>query len=367
LETIDENVYENHSDEITYEPQVDLQPMTVATGNTNKIATYTYRANGLRRSKTVYGLTTTHVWDGANIVLELNANNNVINAFTRDARGNLIRSTQHGFYLFNARGDVMQRANAQGVIIHAYRYTAFGVEQNPTASDTNPFRFASMYWDDHTQTYMTPNRHFNPRIGRWTQPDPFWHIGNMQGNVGSILQAANLFVFVMNNPINFIDPSGLVTVLLSYIAEREGLAYRIVENRGFLGIVTSRHIEITYDGQTHTHRHSTVGDHLVISSRWLVDNFGFSMARATHQPGDIFSSTSTAALAWALTYYPHSNQHRRQREFSSNILLAACGGFYFDEPLIGERNRVRQREIRSDQTRAAIIHSHPQLWGGYRY
>ena len=29
----------------------------------------------------------------------------------------------------------------------------------------NPFRFGAMYWDSHTQTYTTPNRHLNPRTG----------------------------------------------------------------------------------------------------------------------------------------------------------------------------------------------------------
>ena len=102
------------------------------------IATYAYRANGLRRSKTVNGVTTTHVWDGANIVLEQNASGGVINVFNRDARGNLLRSLQHGFYLFNARGDVIQRVDAQGNVLHTYRYDAFGNELNVEASEANP-------------------------------------------------------------------------------------------------------------------------------------------------------------------------------------------------------------------------------------
>jgi RHS repeat-associated protein len=155
-------------------------------------------------------VTTTHVWNGANIVLELNTNGNVINAFTRDARGNLIRSTQHGFYLFNARGDVVQRVNAQGVVVHIYWYDAFGNELNEDSRNTNPFRFASMYWDSHTGTYMTPNRHFNPRTGRWTQPDPFWGIHNMQSGSNAIMQSANLYVFTMHNPVRWVDPTGLI-------------------------------------------------------------------------------------------------------------------------------------------------------------
>jgi len=85
----------------------------------------------------------------------------------------------------------------------------------------NPFRFASMYWDSETQTYMTPNRLFSPRLGRWTQPDPFWGLHNMQNCVLSIMQAGNLYMYTIHNPVRFIDPSGLQLVLSNNEAERE--------------------------------------------------------------------------------------------------------------------------------------------------
>jgi len=49
----------------------------------------------------------------------------------------------------------------------------------------------------------------NPRTGRFTQPDPFWNIGNMQGSSAAIAQSGNLFMFVMHNPIRWVDPTGL--------------------------------------------------------------------------------------------------------------------------------------------------------------
>ena len=174
---------------------------------------YRYRPDGLRLSKTVNGVLTTHVWDGMHIVLELNASRQVVNRFIRGRR--LIRSDHHGWYVYNARGDVVQLVICSGVVLRTYRYTAFGIEIRITenggvgSTDTNPFRFGGMYWDSHTQTYMTPNRHFNPRIGRWTQPDPFWGIHNMQRCAWSIVQAGNLYVFGINNPVMFIDPTGL--------------------------------------------------------------------------------------------------------------------------------------------------------------
>ena len=91
-------------------------------------------------------------------------------------------------------------------------YDGFGNELDYDANNTNPFRFAGEYWDWSTQTYYLRARHFNPRTGRFTQADPFWNIGNMQSSNAAILQSGNLFAFKMNNPIRFIDPSGLVAV-----------------------------------------------------------------------------------------------------------------------------------------------------------
>ena len=74
-----------------------------------------------------------------------------------------------------------------------------------------------MYWDAHTQTYMTPNRNLCVKRGRWTQPDPFFHAlhGNMQSSPAAIAQSANLFMFVMHNPVRFTDPTGLFAMPIS--------------------------------------------------------------------------------------------------------------------------------------------------------
>ena len=99
-------------------------------------------------------------------------------------------------------------------------------DQSARDTSSNPFRFQSMYWDAHTQTYMTPNRHLCVRRGRWTQPDPFFHA--LHGNLQSCaFQAGNLFLFVMHNPIRFVDPTGLFAVLPSWLAS--GMGGGIVE------------------------------------------------------------------------------------------------------------------------------------------
>ena len=180
---------------------------------------YRYRPDGLRLSKSVNGVLTTHVWDGMHIVLELNASRQVINRFIRGRR--LIRSDHHGWYSYNARGDVVMLMICSGVVLRTYRYTAFGVQISPVAGDTNPWRFAGEYYDRETGRIYLRARFFDPRIGRFTQPDPHWNIGNMQfgdtrvqrngrlvPDTWAIAQSGNLFVYCVNNPVMFGDPSG---------------------------------------------------------------------------------------------------------------------------------------------------------------
>jgi len=152
---------------------------------------------------------TQHVWDGMHLVLERNASGGVINRYERGMNGHLVRSTQHGFYLFNARGDVVHLTDASGAVIRTYRYDAFGNELNQNPNDTNPFRYAGEYWDFETNTIYLRARNFSPRLGRFTSPDSHWGIHNMQSSTNAIMQSANLYVFVMNNPIFWIDPLGL--------------------------------------------------------------------------------------------------------------------------------------------------------------
>jgi len=74
--------------------------------------------------------------------------------------------------------------------------------------NTNPIGINGMYYDTHRSEYMTPNRIYNPRRGRWNSPDPFFHA--LHGNLQScVIQSGNLFMFVMHNPVRFTDPTGL--------------------------------------------------------------------------------------------------------------------------------------------------------------
>ena len=95
--------------------------------------TYTYRPDGLRKSKTTGTTTTTHVWDGSNISFDIQGSTT-----TKYVRGvNLVASvvgTTYTYPLYNGHGDVVQLANGSGTVTRSYSYDAFGVERETNVS-----------------------------------------------------------------------------------------------------------------------------------------------------------------------------------------------------------------------------------------
>jgi len=100
--------------------------------------------------------------------------------------------------LFNAHGDVVERTSQNGTTLKRYDYDAFGVERNQEPLDYNPYRYCGEYYDREASTYYLRNRDYNPVCGRFTQEDPVFY-------------GDNWYAYTNSNPINFIDPSGLLS------------------------------------------------------------------------------------------------------------------------------------------------------------
>ena len=78
-----------------------------------------------------------------------------------------------------------------------YFYSPFGeIWQGEVSCDTNPFRYAGEYLDKETGNIYLRARYFSPTIGRFITVDP-------------IKDGTNWYVYCGNNPVAFVDPSGL--------------------------------------------------------------------------------------------------------------------------------------------------------------
>ena len=180
----------------------DLYNRMVYSNTEGVIASYAYRPDGLRHSKTSDGETTVHIWSGSNIIGELK-DGGVDAAYIRGiglaaSKGD----SGYAYYLYNGHGDTVQLSGGDGNVTFVYRYDAFGNEREADGEDTNPFRYCGEYYDGETGSYYLRARYYDPVTGRFLTEDGY---GFMQYDDPLSL---NLYTYCHNNPVMYTDPSG---------------------------------------------------------------------------------------------------------------------------------------------------------------
>jgi RHS repeat-associated protein len=89
---------------------------------------------------------------------------------------------------------------ADGSVVQRLAYDTFGRVLEDTNPGFQPFGFAGGIYDADTRLVRFGAREYAAEIGRWTAPDPVLFSGRQ----------ANLYTYVGNDPVNSIDPSGLI-------------------------------------------------------------------------------------------------------------------------------------------------------------
>ena len=122
-------------------------------------------------------------------------------------------------------GDILQRMD----------YDEFGNIIMDTNSGFQPFAFAGGLYDQHTGLVRFGVRDYDPETGRWTAKDP---IGFAGGDT-------NLYGYVLNDPVNWVDPWGLDPI--SEPTQAQNLLDRIYD---LLGIALGESGGIASTGKT---------------------------------------------------------------------------------------------------------------------
>ncbi|WP_372008773.1 RHS repeat-associated core domain-containing protein [Paenibacillus chitinolyticus] len=105
------------------------------------------------------------------------------------------------YYVHNGHGDVIELRDAGGALLNQYTYDLWG---NPTMVQekvSNPFGYSGEYWDNTAKLQYLRARWYDPGMGRFLNEDTY------QGQLNSPL-SLNLYTYVLNNPLRYIDPSG---------------------------------------------------------------------------------------------------------------------------------------------------------------
>ena len=215
----------NNDNSVTINEYNGLNQLVKVTEGSNTYG-YTYNWDGLRASKTVNGVTTNHIWDGDQMVLETDGTGNVTNKYIRGI--NLIYSGEGAnrrYFLYNGHGDTVQLTSTTGSSIKTYDYDAFGNEKNADPNDTNLFRYCGEYFDKETGTIYLRARYYDPAIGRFITEDSYW------GKDSDPL-SLNLYTYCYNNGVNYFDPSGHEYIVVSggrYSNDSKDFKYNFIE------------------------------------------------------------------------------------------------------------------------------------------
>jgi RHS repeat-associated protein len=174
---------------------------------TGLTASFIYDGLGRRKSKTVNGATTGYWYDGNDLYAELSG---VTPSFTY-IRGLSIdepyirKGTNDEFYETDALGSPVRLTNAAGTAPVTYTYEPFG-KTTQSGTSSNPFQFTGRENDGTTGLYYYRARYYYPKVQRFMGEDPIRFSRETQ----------NLYAYVLNNPINNIDPSGKIPLYGNY-------------------------------------------------------------------------------------------------------------------------------------------------------
>jgi RHS repeat-associated protein len=184
---------------------------------TGLIITYTYDAFNRRTSKTVDGKTTEFIWQGSKLIAETD-NDKHWQSYLYEPDSYRPLALVHGnaqqdniklyWYQNDHLGTPIALTGSLGDTLYECQYNAYGQIINETyhQDDTqtlpdNPLRFQGQYYDEETGLHYNLNRYYDPFTGRYITQDPLGILGGL-----------NSYQYVNGDPINWIDPLGLIKI-----------------------------------------------------------------------------------------------------------------------------------------------------------
>ena len=164
-------------------------------------ASFKYDALGRRTEKTVNAKTTQYLYDGLDIVQEIE--NSVVTAnYVRtmnidEPLARIKADVSVRYYQQDALGSVIALTDDTGAVKTQYSYDPYGGVAVVGEVSDNPFQYTGRE-NDGTGLYYYRARYYSPELQRFIREDPIKFRGGI-----------NFYRYTFNNPLVFIDPLGL--------------------------------------------------------------------------------------------------------------------------------------------------------------
>jgi RHS repeat-associated protein len=254
---------------------------------------------GVVRKRWLYG-------DALKPVAELDGSGNLVSLFVYASNGIIpdfmVRGDKTYRIISDRLGSPRLVVNVNDVSDIPYRasYTAFGEATITGTADFIPFGFAGGLYDTDTKLVRFGARDYDPNVGRWVSKDPIRFDGGV-----------NLYVYVGNDPINRIDPSGLVPWV--EIAFPWLIA---LDTANWAGAATSAANILTPGASTSLHWNN--GNPIVVleNSPWTFGNAGLTLGHVVALRHDAKGSAAT---------FQHELAHVKQHDILGPAYLPLHG------------------------------------------
>jgi RHS repeat-associated protein len=120
--------------------------------------------------------------------------------FVQGMKAETAPTTGTFYYIRDHLGSVREMTDSLGNIRARFSYDPFGRITRVIGDLDADFMFAGMFWLADSGINMTLFRAYGSDVGRWLSRDPLKDAEKLLG--------PNLYAYVDNNPINWIDPRG---------------------------------------------------------------------------------------------------------------------------------------------------------------
>ncbi len=166
--------------------------------------TYKYDGFGRRIEKNFNGAVTRYVYDEEDILLEYDGSNSFVARYSHGDRIDQPLAVQRagvGFFYYQADhlGSIRSLTASSGTVANAYGYDSYGRLLSISELFVQPYAYTGRELDAESGLYYYRARYYDAQVGRFLSEDPLGFEGDDK----------NLYRYVLNNPVNFVDPLGL--------------------------------------------------------------------------------------------------------------------------------------------------------------
>lgn len=162
---------------------------------------YSYDYQGRLITKKVDGQETRYIWDGLDLIAEMDSAGRVVKRYIYGATiDEVIVVTADGTHYWaqqDGLGSVVGTTSDSGVVTVTSSYDVYGQMRNGEPGPV-PQRLAGMWWDKDAGLYYVRARWYEPGVGRFMTPDPIGIAGGL-----------NLYKYAFNNPVKYVDLLGI--------------------------------------------------------------------------------------------------------------------------------------------------------------